>query len=130
MQRKFVDMQEDSSIESRTYFGLSLPIQVRRSVFANLLALVFVKQIEEGEENKYPDRSTSLGDFLLEGDPEGSDIDTYLLKSLFQRYRVVFEEEHPMALEKTDIAVFSRSDYPKVPGGLEKVWSAYLYRNE
>ena len=47
---------------------------------------------------------------------------------------MVFEEdqhtEHPMALEETDIAMFSRSDYQNVPGGLEKVWSAYLYRNE
>ena len=126
-------MQDDFPRESRTYFNLSLPLQVRRAVFARLLARLFVRKIEEGNRHRHPERSTSLGDFI-EGDPNKTDVDSFFTNSLFQRYQVVFEEdqhrEHPMALEKTDIAVFSRSDYPKVPGSLEKVWSAYLYRNE
>lgn len=134
MQRVFDDPQDDCTRESRTYSDLSLPLQVRRAVFANLLARLFVTTIEECRSDKRPGRYTPLGNFLLEGDPKETDIDSFLLKSLFQRYRVVFEVDqhtkHPTALQKTDIVAFSRSDRPKVPGGLEKAWSAYLHCNE
>jgi hypothetical protein len=134
MQRGIVDMQDDFLKESQSYFNLSLLLQVRRAVFANLLARLFVRKIEQGQRDKHPERSTSLGDIFLEDDPKVTDIDSFLIESLFQRYRVVFEAdqytEHPAAQQETDIAVFCRSDCPKVPGGLEKVWSAYLYRNK
>ena len=128
MQQGLVDWK-DYPREPRTYSDPSLPLQVKRAVFANLMARLFVRKIEEGDEDRYPERSTPLGGFLLEGDREETGIDNLLLESLFHRYRVVFEEdqhtEHPAALQ-----VFSRSGCPQVPGGLEKVWSAYLYRNE
>lgn len=134
MQRGFVDPQDEYLRASEQYSNPSLPLQVRRAVFANLLARLYVRKIEEGDKDRHPQRSTSLGDFLLERDPKVLDIDSFLLESLFRRYRVVFEEdqhtEHLAALQETDIAVFSRSECPKVPGGLEKVWSAHLYRNE
>lgn len=135
IQRGFVGQRDGSSRDPRTYSDPSLPFQVRRAVFANLLAHLFVSKIEEGNRDRRPERSTLLGDFLLEGDLKGTEVDSFLLKSLFRRYRVAFEEdqhaaEHPTALEKTDIAVFKRLDSPEVPDGLEKVWSAYLYRNE
>lgn len=71
--------------------GNYLPPKVERAAFANLLARLFHKDLND--EGYYAHRHTKVGNFIREGDPRSTDLNMFLSRSLFSRYRMEVVEK-------------------------------------